>query len=249
MLATCNRVSVQLYRQPRVAILSTGDELVNLGDAVGPGRVVNSNAHSLAASIKEIGAIPVILGIARDDRNDHRAKMLEGLRADALITSAGVSAGDRDLVREVLAELGVKEVFWKVGIKPGGPMAFGVKDCKPVFCLPGNPVATMITFEELVRPALLKMLGHKKVFKRYVSAVFQGEVRNRPGKIKFVRVSLEYVKDKLLAYSAGDQNTGMLKAMLNADGIAMVPADRPLLSSGDMVDVHVLSSELEMQEF
>ena len=117
-----------------------------------------------------------------------------------------------------------------------------------MFCLPGNPVATMITFEEFVRPALLKMLGRKRVFRKFVQAVFQGEIRNRPGKIKFVRVHLEHHEAQIFAYSAGDQNTGMLKAMLNADGLAMTPADRTLLSTGDPVDVHVLSSELEMQE-
>jgi molybdopterin molybdotransferase len=248
MLATCNRASARVYRKPTVAILSTGDELVEVGERLAAGKVINSNAYSLAASIKEIGAIPVILGIARDDRESHREKMTEGLRADVLITSAGVSTGDRDLVRDVLSELGARELFWKVDVKPGGPMAFRLKDGKPVFCLPGNPVATMITFEEFVRPALLKMLGRKRVFRKFVQAVFQGEIRNRPGKIKFVRVHLEHHEGTIFAYSAGDQNTGMLKAMLNADGLAMIPADRTLLSSGDPVDVHVLSSELEMQE-
>lgn len=248
MLATCNRVSVRVCRRPRVAILSTGDELLELGEALTSGKVINSNAYSLAASVKEIGAIPVPLGIARDNRENHREKMTEGLLADALITSAGVSAGDRDLVREVLTELGAEEVFWKVDVKPGGPMAFRLKDGKPVFCLPGNPVATMITFEEFVRPALLKMMGHKRVFRKFVPAVFEGEVRNRPGKIKFVRVHLEYRDGRLFAHSAGDQNTGMLKAMLNANGLAMIPAERSLVSPGDLVDVHVLSGELEMQE-
>jgi molybdopterin molybdotransferase len=248
MLATCNRVSISVYRRPRVAILSTGDELIELGEALGTGKVINSNAYSLAASIKEIGAIPAFLGIARDNRDSHREKMTEGLRADAMITSAGVSTGDRDLVREVLSELGAKELFWKVDVKPGGPMAFLLKDGKPLFCLPGNPVATMITFEEFVRPALSKMLGRKRVFRKIVRAVFQGEIRNRPGKIKFVRVRLEDHDGNIFAYSAGDQNTGMLKAMLNADGLAMIPADRALLSTGDLVDVHVLSSELGMQE-
>ena len=248
MLATCNRVSINVYRQPRVAILSTGDELIELGETLTANKVINSNAYSLAASIKEIGAIPVFLGIARDDRESHREKMIEGFRADALITSAGVSTGDRDLVREVLFELGARELFWKVDVKPGGPMAFLLKDSKPVFCLPGNPVATMITFEEFVRPALLKMLGRRRVFRKFVQAVFQGEIRNRPGKIKFVRVRLEERDGRWFAYSAGDQNTGMLKAMLHADGLAMIPADRSLLSPGDRVDVHVLSGELEMQE-
>jgi molybdopterin molybdotransferase len=231
-----------------VAILSTGDELVELGEAVAAGQVTNSNAYSLAASIQEVGAVPVILGIARDNRESHREKIAEGLRADALITSAGVSTGDRDLVRDVLSEFGAKEIFWKVDIKPGGPIAFRVIEGKPVFCLPGNPVATMITFEVFVRPALLKMQGHTRVFKKFVPAVFQGEVRNKPGKIKFVRVRLEDRDGKVLAHSAGEQSTAILTAMLKADGLALIPADRSLLSTGDLVNVEPLSNEFGMQE-
>ena len=121
MLASFGKAIVPVYRRARVAILSTGDELVELGETPAPGRIVNSNILSLAAALKEIGAEPVLLGIARDNRESHVEKMTEGLKADALITSAGVSAGDRDLVRDVLAEMGVKQLFWKVDMKPGAP--------------------------------------------------------------------------------------------------------------------------------
>ena len=170
MLASFGKAFVPVYRKARVAILSTGDELIELGEPLATGQIINSNALSLAAAVMEIGALPVILGIARDNPESHREKMLEGLKADALITSAGVSAGDRDLVRDMLAELGVEQLFWRVDIKPGGPTAFGMKDGKPVFSLPGNPVSTMVTFEEFVRPALLKMMGHKRVIKPFIKA-------------------------------------------------------------------------------
>src|SRR5512137_1163050 len=211
MLASFGKSYLPVYRKARVAILSTGDELVELGEQLEPGRIINSNAFSLAAAVMEIGAMPVILGIARDNRESHREKMLEGLKADALVTSAGVSAGDRDLVRDVLAELGVEQLFWKVDIKPGGPTAFGKKDGKPVFSLPGNPVSTMVTFEEFVRPALLKMMGHKRVIKPFIKAVLQGEVRKKPGKINFLRVRLSSANGGFQAYSSGDQHTGILK--------------------------------------
>ena len=121
MLATFGMTFVPVFRRPRVAIVSTGDELVEPGESLAPGKIINSNALALAAAIKEIGAVPVIVGIAKDNRESHRQKLAEGLTADALITSAGVSAGDRDLVREILEELGVEQLFWRVDTKPGAP--------------------------------------------------------------------------------------------------------------------------------
>jgi molybdopterin molybdotransferase len=248
MLASFGQAYLPVYRKARVAILSTGDELIELGEPLQTGRIINSNAFSLAAAVMEIGAHPVILGIARDNRESHRERMLEGLKADALITSAGVSAGDRDLVRDVLDELGVEQLFWKVDIKPGGPTAFGMKDGKPVFSLPGNPVSTMVTFEEFVRPALLRMMGHKRVIKPFVRAVLQSKARKKPGKINFLRVKLAAENGRYLAYSSGDQNTGILKTMLLADAIAVLPSDRTDFSPGEEVDVHILSGNVEMLE-
>jgi molybdopterin molybdotransferase len=174
--------------------------------------------------------------------------MREGLQADALITSAGVSAGDRDLVRDVLAELGMKQLFWRVDIKPGGPTAFGLFEGKPVFSLPGNPVSTMVTFEEFVRPALLKLMGHKKVLKPFIKAILQNEAHKKPGKINFLRVRLASENGRYLAYSSGDQNTGILKTMLMADAMAMLPADRTTFAAGEEVEVHILSGNVEMLE-
>ena len=248
MLASFGKAVVPVYRRAQVAILSTGDELIELGEPPVPGKIVNSNALSLAAAVREIGAVPLILGIARDNPESHREKMLEGLKADAMITSAGVSAGDRDFVREVLGDLGVKQLFWRVDIKPGGPTAFGMKEGKPVFSLPGNPVSTMVTFEEFVRPALLKMMGHKRVIKPFIKAVLQGEARKKPGKINFLRVRLSSKEGRYLAYSSGDQNTGILKTMLMADAIAVLPADRTSFAPGEEVDVHILSGNVEMLE-
>ena len=248
MLASFGKAMVPVFRRPRVAILSTGDELIELGEPLTKGKIVNSNALSLAAAVREIGCIPQILGIARDNRESHREKMQEGLKADAMITSAGVSAGDRDLVRDVLGELGVKQLFWKVDMKPGGPTAFATYQGKPVFSLPGNPVSTMITFEELARPALLRMMGHRRVLKPLVKAVLQSEFRKKPGKLHFLRVRLAVENGRYLAYSSGDQNTGILKTMLLADAIALLPAEPASFSPGEEVDVHILSGNVEMLE-
>lgn len=162
MLASCGRVMVPVYRKVRVAIVSTGDELVEPGGGLIPGTIINSNSLGLAAAVKAAGAEPIMLGIARDTMESHREKIREGLLADVLITSAGVSCGDRDLVRDMLEECGVASLFWKLKVKPGGTTAFGMKGETPVFSLPGNPVSTLLTFEEYVRPALLKMMGHRR---------------------------------------------------------------------------------------
>ncbi|MGZ9148111.1 MAG: molybdopterin molybdotransferase MoeA [Candidatus Deferrimicrobiaceae bacterium] len=248
MLASFGKAVVPVYRRARVAILSTGDELIELGEQPATGKIINSNALSLAAAVREAGAEPLNLGIARDDRESHLEKMAEGLKADVLITSAGVSAGDRDMVRDCLEELGVRQLFWRVDIKPGGPIAFGVKEGKPVFSLPGNPVSTMITFEEFVRPALLRMMGHRRVIKPYVRAALRSEVRKKPGKVHFLRVRIEVENGVHWATSAGDQNTGILRTMVRANGIAVLPKGKTVFSAGEEVPVHLLRGDVGMTE-
>jgi len=237
---------VSVYRRPRVAILSTGDELVNLGESLTPGKIVNSNSVALAAAVREVGCEPVILGIAADTVEDHRAKLQQGLAADVLITSAGVSTGDRDLVRGVLAEFGVEEVFYRVDVKPGGPTAFAMKDAHPIFCLPGNPVAALLMFETFVRPALLKMLGHERVLKRSVQAILQEGARKTANKTKLQRVRVVERDGRVLAYSSGDQNTGMLGTLVKADGIAVLSAIRTWYAPGEQVEVQLFSDRLDM---
>ncbi|HBG05213.1 MAG: molybdopterin molybdenumtransferase MoeA [Geobacteraceae bacterium GWC2_58_44] len=247
LLASFAAVMVPVYRRVRVAIVSTGDELVELGTEPKESEIVNSNTMALAAAVKLCGAEPVILGIARDNKESHLALLSEGLQADVLITSAGVSAGDRDLVRETLAELGVEEEFWKIGIKPGGPTAFALKGSTPVFSLPGNPVSTMITFEEFARPALLKMMGHSNVLRRTVRGYLKDDVRKKAGKVNFLRVRVAVEEGRYIASTSGDQNTGILKTMLRCNALALLPADRTEFRAGEEVDLHILDSTLEME--
>lgn len=240
MLASFGLKTVDIHRRPSVAILSTGDELVEPGEPIGPGQIYNSNAYALAAAVFEVGGLPELLGIARDDQASLRQKMIAGLQADVLITSAGVSMGDRDLVCEVLEEIGVESQFWQVDIKPGKPTAFGLKDGKPVFSLPGNPVSSLVTFEQFVRPALLKMLGHRRVIKPYVKAVLQEEIKKKAGRVHFLRVLVTDNGHQLVASSAGDQNTGILSTLLHANGLAVLPADRQQFAAGEEVDIHLI---------
>ncbi|HET8542560.1 MAG TPA: gephyrin-like molybdotransferase Glp [Anaeromyxobacter sp.] len=247
-LASSSRLAVPVVRRARVAILSTGDELVEPGAPLAPGLIHDSNGWALAAAVRQAGAEPAILGIARDDREALRRLLREGLAADALVTSAGVSVGDRDLVREVLDELGTRQLFWKVDIKPGRPTAFALAGRTPVFSLPGNPVATLLTFDQLVRPALLRMMGHARVLRPLVPARLRDGLSRRPGRVEFVRVRLERTAEGLVATSAGDQATGMLKTLLRADGLVVVPADRGSIEAGGAVEVQVLRGELERRE-
>jgi molybdopterin molybdotransferase len=248
MLAGFGMALVPVYRRPTVAILSTGDELVELGRTPGLGEIINSNALSLAAAVREAGGIPRIIGIARDNRASHLEKLSEGLKADVLITSAGVSAGDCDLVRDILEELGTKQLFWKVGIKPGGPTAFAMYGSTPVFSLPGNPVSTMITFEEFVRPALLRMQGHQRVLRPLFKATLCDEQRKKPGKVQIVRLRLEKQDGRWYATSAGNQQTAILKTMVDAQAIAVLPAESTRFAAGDEVDVHFYGNYIELVE-
>jgi molybdopterin molybdotransferase len=244
VLASFGKNEAVVYSQPKVAVLSTGDELVDNPEDLVPGKVLDSNRWAIAAAVRECGAIPVMLGIARDDVQSHREKLQEGLHADVLITSAGVSAGDRDLVRDILAELDVRPVFRGVRVKPGSPTCFGLRGSTKVFSLPGNPVASLIAFEEFVKPALLKMMGHQRVLNPFLPAILASGVRKSPGHAKLLRVRLEQREGMLWAWSAGKQDTGVQKTLLRADALALLPQDRVSFATGDIVSVQMLNAAM-----
>lgn len=241
LLASLGYAQVAVTQRPRVAILSTGDELVEVGEPLGAGQIINSNSYSLAAAVREAGGVPIMLGIALDTRESLREKVAAGLRADMLITSAGVSAGDLDLVREILEEAGVQQLFWKVNIKPGRPTAFGMAGAVPVFSLPGNPVSTLITFEVFVRPALRMMMGQREVLRPMRTARLSGRVKKMEGRCEFLRVFVTEEPDgTLIATSSGDQNTGILKTMVRANGVAILPEAAGSLEAGATISLFLL---------
>jgi molybdopterin molybdotransferase len=191
-LASLGRTEVWVRRRPRVGILSTGDELTPPGEPLVVGHIRDANSHSLAAFVRHHGGVPLALGIARDDKETVRARLLDAVAqgADLLLTSGGVSLGDRDVVKEVLREEG-EIAFWSIDIRPGRPLTFGTLRGVPILALPGNPVAVMVTFELFVRPALLRLAGHARWRKVELYATAQQAISNRSGRENFMRAVVE----------------------------------------------------------
>jgi molybdopterin molybdotransferase len=241
-LAALGRPLVRVYQRPRVAILSTGDELVDIDVAPGPGQIPNSNSYTLAAQVREAGGLPVSLGIARDARDELEERFRWGLTADVLVSSAGVSVGDRDFVREVAEKLGAELAFWKVSMRPGKPLTFGVLGARPFFGLPGNPVSSMVTFELFVRPALRRMGGYGRLHRPRVRARALAPIDNPGIRWGYLRVRLREDGEGLGASPTGEQGSAILSSMLLADGLAVVPPDTRL-GPGDIVDVILLQSD------
>jgi len=247
VLASLGRSTAPVIRRPIVAILATGDELIGVDQPLAPGKIYDSNTYTVAAEVSRYGGIPRILGIGRDSVQSLDEKIAEGLDADMLITSGGVSKGDYDIVKDVLAELG--EIgFWTVCMKPGKPLAFGVikkvmgrkKRKVPHLGLPGNPVSSMITFEQFARPAILKMMGKKVLAKPTIRAVVEGDIVNTDGRRIFARVMVTRRGGQYYASLTGPQGSGILTSMAKADGLAVIPESSKGARAGDMVEVQML---------
>jgi molybdopterin molybdotransferase len=275
MLASLGRTVVSVHQRPRVAVLSGGDELVEPDGDIAGGRIVSSNSWSIAAQCRELGVEPIYLGIARDTPEDIERRLRAGLAADVIVSSAGVSVGDRDFVRGVLEKLGCRLHFWGVKIKPGYPLAFGrvgeqvacsapqasedqqqVARSEPqasedqrvargplVFGLPGNPVSAMMTFEQFVRPALLRMQGATRLHRPLVRARLAETLRKKPGRMNLVRVTLSREGDVVVARSTGNQSSGALTSMTRAHGILIFPEEASEIAAGASAPVQVLDAD------
>lgn len=243
MLASLGRSFVAVYQKATVAILCTGEELVDVDGDLDGIKIISSNSYSLAAQVKDCGAIPIQLGIARDRKDEVKEKLLQGIRADMLISSAGVSVGDYDFVKDALKELGVEMVFWRVAMKPGMPLAFGTIQGKPVFGLPGNPVSSMVSFEQFVRPSLLKMMGHRRLFRPVIEAILKEDIHKTPGRRHFVRAFVSSEKDHYFVTPTGAQGSGILKSMVRANGLVIIPEDQEMVRAGEKVKVQLLDRD------
>ncbi len=243
MLAILAKSFVLVYQRPRVAILSTGDELADLDERFDDDKIINSNSYGTAAAVQEAGGIPILLGIAKDQPAALKEKISHGLNADILVLSGGVSMGDYDFTKAVFKDLGAEMNFWKLAIRPGQPLAFGKIQGKLAFGLPGNPVSSMVTFEQLVRPAMLKMGGHRSYGRPVVQAAFQEKFSKRTDRRHFLRGILSRENNVLTVRTTGDQGSGILTSMVKANGLIDVPEEVERLSPGDIVNVQVLSGQ------
>ncbi|HLF50285.1 MAG TPA: gephyrin-like molybdotransferase Glp [Methylomirabilota bacterium] len=240
LLAALGRSQVRVLRRPRVGVLSTGDEIVDLGGHLGPGQILNSNTYSLMAQIAEAGGEPISLGVAADRLGDIEARLRWGLDCDLVISSAGVSVGEHDFVKAALERLGAEQHLWLVDMRPGKPIAFATiptagNRALPVFALPGNPVSAMVTFELFVRPALLRLGGHARLQRPIVRARAEAPITNPGRRRGYLRVTLSVGEDSgYRARLTGDQSSGILRSMVAADGLAVVPGDTTVEAGGSV---------------
>lgn len=240
LLASMGRQFLNVHRKPRVAVLATGNELVEIDKPLTGAKIHNSNSHVICALLKELGCEARYLGIAPDTREELKVNVLEGLRMDALITSGGVSAGKHDLVMDVMKEVGVEIRFWKVNIRPGMPLVFGTYDGRPVFGLPGNPVSTMVTFLQFVRPALRRMMGERGASSFTLRATLEHDMKKNDGKRHFVRGILSNKNGLLSVRSTGSQLSNIMSSLSHANCLIILPEDCESIAAGNQVEVELL---------
>jgi molybdopterin molybdotransferase len=240
MLASLGYSRVRCFRKAVAGVISTGDELVGVDEELAPGKIRDSNSYTTYGMVMEAGAEPRRLGVARDD-----AAVLEGMITDNLddvdlfITSGGVSVGDYDMVKDVLGKLGQMN-FWKVAMRPGKPQAFGHIGGKPLFGLPGNPVSVMVSFEQFVRPAILKMMGRKDIFRPEATAIMDTPIGRKAGRTEFIRVIVEWREGCYHAQVTGPQGSGILRSMVEGNALAVLPDEVGRLEPGEEVKIQLL---------
>ena len=242
LLASVGCARVPVHRKPRVAILATGDELADVDEPLAPGKIRNSNEYANAAAVLRAGGIPIRLGIARDTIEDLTRKIRAGIDAgaDLFITSAGVSVGDYDIVKDVLNAEGEMH-FWQVNMKPGKPLAFGMVGKTPLLGLPGNPVSAIVSFETFARPAILTMLGRKNFERPYVTAILQDRAENNAGRRNYIRVHVRRdVNGEYIATTTGEQGSGILTSISRANGLLEMPPEVLEHKPGEYVKIKML---------
>ena len=236
MLAALGVSQPSVYRQPKIALLSTGDELIDVSDALGPGLIRDSNGYSLAAAIEAAGAIPIRMGIAKDDAEMVSNLLSQSVKAGSnlIVSSAGVSMGAYDFVRSVVQSNGHLE-FWRVNIRPGKPILFGIFKDIPILGLPGNPVSALVTFEIFVRPVIERMRGRTGVVRLNTKARLKHDLKS-DGRESYLRANLQWVGNEYRAELVGSQDSGILSSLVKANALIIVPSGVKSISKGDSVD-------------
>ena len=231
ILATLGWSQVPVIRQPRVAIVGTGDEVIDVDEPLRPGKIRNSNSYLLEAAVRKAGAEPNRLGIALDTLESLREKFSEAIQSDLIITTGGVSVGDFDLVKNIMAEQGEIE-FWRINMRPGKPVAFGHIGAIPLLGLPGNPVSAAVTFELFGRPVIRKMLGHTHLLRPQAEVVVEDGVSESVMRRHYVRAHIEWKNGRLAAYTTGNQGSNIMTSLLNANALLIVPEGGTTIQPG-----------------
>ena len=242
LLAALGLTEIPVARAPRVALIATGDELVSAGQPLGPGQIVDSSAHMLAALIPGCGGIATYLGIAKDDPTTMAAMFESAMDHDVVITTGGVSVGDRDHVRGALTAAGVELELWKVAMKPGKPFSFGMNGKVPVFGLPGNPVSTFVAFELFVRPALLAMQGAAVTIRPRAPVYLIRGYRKQAGRTHFVRAKVVRNGEHLIAHPHPKQGSAMLSSLVGCNALVELPADATEILPNRIVNAILLDA-------
>jgi molybdopterin molybdotransferase len=236
LLASQNIDRVHVYRRPRVALLSTGDELRALGEELEPGSIINSNIYVLTEMLRALGVIPVALPAARDTLPEIEAALRKALEADVVITTGGVSVGQYDFIHDAFENLGIKPRFWKVRIKPGKPLAVAQYQGKPVIAVPGNPMSAMVTFEVLIAPCLRKMLGDPRPHPQPIVARLRNPYRRRPGRVEIARGVATREGEEIIVALHDRQGSGSLPSFVGTNALVILPADKAELAAGERVE-------------
>ncbi|WP_237097506.1 molybdopterin molybdotransferase MoeA [Nitrospina gracilis] len=242
MMAVCGRSSVTVGQRPTVAILSTGDEIVDLDQVPEGAQIYNSNGYMLMAQVASAGGLPRYMGIAKDDEKDLLEKFEWALESDIVLSSGGVSVGDYDLVKASLKKMGNEMVFWKVAMKPGKPLAFGKIGETPVFGLPGNPVSSFVSFEQFVRPAIKKMMGACDLSPRTVQATLTETIKKKTDRVHFMSAVVSWDGGDCTVTPAEQQGSGVLKSTVAANGLLVFPLEKSELRKDERVTVQLLNT-------
>jgi len=251
VLASMAMAHVEVHRRPTVAILSTGDEIADLDEreAILTGRkIASSNSYAMRAALEQAGGVLLDLGIARDDPDDLERRLDRAADADLLVTSGGMSVGEHDHLRKMLELRGGDMKFWRLRTRPGAPVGFGLLSGVPWLGLPGNPVSTMVTFELFVRPAIRRLLGHTKPFRRAVSVRVEEALRTPASLMHFLRVQVSETSGVLSARLTGPQGSGMLSSMASADALLVVPEDVNEVAPGETLQAILLGESVHVEE-
>ena len=251
VLASLARKTVPVHRRPAVVVMSSGDEIVDLdqaGEILAGKKIASSNSYTMMSLLLQNGARATDLGIARDEPADIRERLRRGLTADLLITTAGVSVGDHDHLRPVLDELGLELRFWRIRMRPGAPVGYGILNGRPWIGLPGNPVSAMVTFELFVRPLLRKLAGHRMLFRQSVPARVGERIVLGPKLQHFLRVNVTGQEGDRSVRLTGPQGSGILTSMARANALLIVPEDRQEIEAGEILPIMRLDETVHVEQ-